>query len=54
MATTVKEGNFIYRINPDKPTELKEPRWGVTAGVSSADVMEPRSLTLLPRAVTSS
>lgn len=21
MATTVKEGNFIYRINPDKPTD---------------------------------
>ena len=46
MATTVKEGNFIYRINPDKPTELQR--------VSSADVMEPRFLTLSPRAVTSS
>lgn len=54
MATTVKEGNFIYRINPDKPTELQRATMGSNSGVSSADVMVPRFSTSSPRGVISS
>ena len=54
MATTVKEVILFTALIQTSPQSFKEPRWGVTAGVSSADVMEPRSLTSSPKAVISS
>ena len=45
MATTVKEGNFIYRINPDKPTELQRATmgsnsWSFVCGCNVAEIFD--------------
>ena len=54
MATTVKEGNFIYRINPDKPTELQRATmgsnsWSFVCGCNGAQIFD-----IITRAVISS
>lgn len=45
MATTVKEGNFIYHINPDKPTELQRApmgsnSWSFVCGCNGAQIFD--------------
>lgn len=45
MATTVKEGNFIYRINPTKPTELQRATigsnsWSFVVGCNGAQIFD--------------
>lgn len=45
MATTVKEGNFIYRINPNKPTELQRATigsnsWSFVVGCNGAQIFD--------------
>ena len=45
MATTVKEVNFIYRINPDKPTELQRATmgsnsWSFCCGCNGAEIFD--------------
>lgn len=45
MATIVKEGNFIYRINPDKSTELQRATmgsnsWSFVCGCNGAEIFD--------------
>ena len=45
MATTVKEGNFLYRINPSKPTELQKASegsnsWSFVCGCNGAQILD--------------
>lgn len=46
MATTVKEGGFFYRINPNNPTELQRATsissnsWSRVCGCNGAEILD--------------